>query len=99
MTRTRLAVAESGMAAKSAPPARYGLSRYPTSTAPAVPGHVHTHLRPSPAVTSPPGELQPRTGVGHVSGHSPGHALDAPQAQSQGAAATEIVGRRRRWPR
>ena len=73
MKGARLAVTESGEAARAASPTRYRLSRYPTRTAPAVPGHVHTRLRPSPAATSPPSPadaLGPRTGPGHLSGCS-----------------------------
>jgi hypothetical protein len=100
MKDARLAVAESGEAATAAP-SQSGLSRYPTRTAPAVPGHVHTRLRPSPAATSPPwptGEAPPTSGLDHMRGHvrwSTGNS----QAESHGELAAEIVGGRGRWLR
>jgi hypothetical protein len=71
MKGTRLPVTESGVAARAASPTLGRVSRYPTRTAPAVPGHGYTHLWSSPATTSPPlpaGELRPPTGPGHLSG-------------------------------
>jgi hypothetical protein len=54
MKGTRLAVTESGMAARTAPPTPYRLSRYPAKTAPAAPGCLHIPFRQSTAATSPP---------------------------------------------
>ena len=100
MRGARLPVAASGGAATAAP-ARDELSRYPTRTAPAAPGHVHTHLRPSPAATSPPwpsGKVQPASGLGDVRGDGWPSTGSSP-AGSHGMVAAEIIGGRGRWRR
>ena len=92
MRGARLAVAESSGATTAAPP-RSGLSRYPTRTAPAVPGHAHTRLRPSPAARSLPGatgEPLARIGVDAVGGRA--------GPCTQGAAGQDVGGRGR-WRR
>jgi hypothetical protein len=53
MKGIRLAVSESGVAAGAASPALRRLSRYPTRTAPAVPGHVRSRHRRPPAASDP----------------------------------------------
>jgi hypothetical protein len=90
MKDTRLAVAKSSGATTAAPP-RSGLSRYPTRTAPAVPGHAHTRVRQLPAATSLPGAMgEPlaRIGVDAVGGRA------GPCAER---AAGQDVGGRGRW--
>jgi hypothetical protein len=92
MNDTRLAVVKSSGATTAAPP-RSGLSRYPTRTAPAVPGHAHTRLRQLPAATSLPGAMgEPlaRIGVDAMGGR----ASPSPQG-----AAGQDVGGRERWRR
>jgi replicative DNA helicase len=54
MRGARLAVTEAGVVNGAASPTLSRLSRYPTRTAPAVPGHLHTCLRPPAAATKPP---------------------------------------------
>jgi hypothetical protein len=49
-----LARTDSGGAAWAASPTVSRLSRYPTRTAPAAPGHLHTRARPPAAATNPP---------------------------------------------
>jgi hypothetical protein len=73
MRGARLAVTEAGGAARANSPTPSRLSRYPTRTAPAVPGYVSTRLQLPPAATSPPvaaDELGRRTGPGHLSGYA-----------------------------
>ena len=53
MRGARLALTESGMAAKAASHTLHQLSRYPTRTAPAASGHLHTRARPPAATTDP----------------------------------------------
>jgi len=73
MRAARFAVTANGTALTS----QFRLSRYPTRTAPAVPGHVHTRLwQPAAATTLPwaAGEPLPRTGVAAVGGRAGPHA-------------------------
>jgi hypothetical protein len=87
-----LSVAESGGAATAARP-RDGLSRYPTRTAPAVPGHVHTRLRPSLAASRlpwPTGEGLPASGLDYVKDQV-WPSTGSSQAGSQGVVPAELV--------
>jgi hypothetical protein len=95
MSGSRLAATELGEAAMAPSPTIFRLSRYPTRTAPAIPRHVHTRLRPSPAATGPPwptGEVPPASGLDHVRGHL-WAGTGSSQAGSRGVAAAETVGR------
>src|SRR5512132_745273 len=103
MRGDRLAVTESGWAPEPSLPLSLGcrLSRYPTRTAPAVPGHVDTCLRQLPTVTGLPRAARaplPHTGLDDVSGHV-WPSAGSSQAGSQGAVGAEIVGGRGRWRR
>ena len=93
MRGARLAMTESGGAARAASPTPSRLSRYPTRTAPAAPDHIHTRLRQLPVTTSLPwaaGEPLPRNRVDAVGGRASPHA---------GQAAGQDVGGQRRWRR
>jgi hypothetical protein len=93
MTAAQLVLADAGPAATAAPPTRRRLSRYPTRTAPAVPGHAHTRVRQLPAARTLPGAMgEPlaRIGVDAVGGRA------GPCAQG---AAGQDVGGRGRWRR
>jgi hypothetical protein len=101
MRGTRLPGTEFGGAAMTTSPTHSWLSRYPPRTAPAVPGHVHTRLRPPPAATGPPwptDEVLARAGLVHVRGHG-WPSTGSSQAGSQGVVAAELVGGRRGWRR
>jgi hypothetical protein len=93
MTGARLAATMIGAATEAGAPTQSRLSRYPTRTTPAVPGHDHTRLPPPPAATSPPwptGEVPRACGLDHPRGHvrpSTGNS----QAGSRGVAAAETV--------
>jgi hypothetical protein len=92
MKGIRLAVVKSSGATTAAPP-RSGLSRYPTRTAPAVPGHAYTRVRQFPAARSLPGAMgEPlaRIGVDAMGGRA---GLCAERAAGQD------VGGRGRWRR
>jgi hypothetical protein len=54
MRDARLARTDSGVAARAASPELSRLSRYPTRTAPAASGHLHTRAWPPAAATNPP---------------------------------------------
>jgi hypothetical protein len=43
----------SGVGARAAAPTRYRLSRYPTRTAPAAPGHIRRRARPPTTANGP----------------------------------------------
>jgi hypothetical protein len=93
MTGARLAVTMVGVAIGAGAPTRSRLSRYPTRTTPAVPGHVHTRLRQLPAATNLPwaaGEPLPRLGMDAVGGRADPCA---------GQAAGHEVGGQGRWRR
>jgi hypothetical protein len=94
MSGPRLAATEPGEAAMVRSPKIFWLSRYPTRTAPAVPGHVDTRLRPFPAATSsawPTGEVPPASGLDPVRGHV-WPSTGSSQAGSRGVVAAETVG-------
>jgi hypothetical protein len=93
MKGARLAATMVGVAAGAGAPIQSQPSRYPTTTAPAVPRHVHTRLRQLPAATSLPraaGKPLSRIGVDAVGGRA------GPCAKR---AAGHDVGGRRRWRR
>jgi hypothetical protein len=92
MKGIRLAVVKSSGATTVAP-SRSGLSRYPTRTAPADPGHAYTRVRQLSAVRSLPGamdELLARIGVDAVGDR----AGPCPEG-----AAGQVVGGRGQWRR
>jgi hypothetical protein len=69
----RLAVTIVGVAVGAGASTPSRLSRYPTRTATAVPGHVHSRLRRLPAATSLPwalGEPLAQIGVDGVGGRA-----------------------------
>jgi hypothetical protein len=101
MRGAQLTVTKAGGAAGAASATLHLLSRYPTRTAPTVPGHVHTRLRLLSAATSRPGaagELLPRTGLDQMTGPV-WPRVGSPQAASQGVIAAEVVGGPGRWRR
>src|SRR5215211_4668005 len=101
MKGPRHAVRRRRVAVGTTPPAPCQLSRYPTRTAPAVPGQVDTRLQQlwtAPSLPRAAGAPLPCTGLDHVSGHV-WPIAGSLQVAPQGPVAAEIAGGRGRWPR
>ena len=93
MKGARLAATMVGVAAGAGAPLRSRLSRYPTRTAPAVPGHAHTRLRQLPAATSLP------RAAGKPLSRSGGDAVGGRAVPCAERAAGHDASGRRRWHR